>query len=135
MLKENFKEKMTNNEDGGIHLTIPFWHLLMNLKNFNLITNKVLFKKKNISRYHYQSLHDVMHSSWGIEQNILKLMILGHFLPFYHPLQLKNSKSTFWKMKKFAGNIIILQIWTINENHVMYGSWDMNRDEDNFLSF
>ena len=121
-------------------------------------------------------------------QNILKLVILGHFLPFYPPK--KTPKLKFWKMKKFAQDIIILHmctenhnIWcmvpeipsetdiifchfgpffcpftpltllilkkmkkppgdiitlhmcTINDNHMMYGSWDMERDGQNFSSF
>ena len=49
-----------------------------------------------------------------------------HFGPFFAllpPLQPKKSK--FWKMKKIPGDIIILHQCTINDNHVMYGSWDM----------
>ena len=38
-------------------------------------------------------------------------------------------------MKKFAGDIIILHICTKNHNHIMYGSWDMEPDRQNFLSF
>ena len=33
----------------------------------------------------------MIYSSWDIEQNILKLVILGHFLPFY-PLQTPKIK-------------------------------------------
>ena len=33
------------------------------------------------------------------------------------------------------GGNIILHKFTINENHIMYGYWDMERDEQNFLSF
>ena len=39
----------------------------------------------------------MIYSSWYIEQNILKLINLGHFLPFYPPK--KTPKSKFWKMK------------------------------------
>ena len=78
-------------------------------------------------------LNDVIYSSWDIEQNILKLVILGHFLPF-NPHK-KHLKPKFWKMKKFAGDIIILYICTKNHNHMMYGSWYTERDRDNFLSF
>ena len=52
---------------------------------------------KNTCRYHYQNLDDMIYSSWDIEQNKLKLVILGHFLPF-NPLKtqkiriLKNEK-------------------------------------------
>ena len=46
-------------------------------------------------------------NSWDIEQNILKLVILGNLCPFTPPP--KNlQKSKFWKMKKFPGDIIIL---------------------------
>ena len=146
--------------------------------------------KKNTCRYHYQNLDDMIYSSWDIEQNIQKLVILCHFLPFY-PLQtpkikiLINEKicwryhhfthvyqksqsydvwflrygvwqtecfvimdhflpfyppmdpenQNFEKMKKTPEDIIILQMCTINDNHMMYGSWDMEHDGQNFLSF
>ena len=37
-------------------------------------------------------------------------------------------------MKKIAGDIIILHMCTKNHNHMMYGSWDMECDRQNFLS-
>ena len=49
------------------------------------------------------------------------------------PWQPKKSK--FEKMKQTPKNIIILHMCTINDNHKMYGSWDMERDRQNFLSF
>ena len=56
----------------------------------------ICFKKikKNTCRHHYQNLDDMIYmiySSWDIEQNILKLVILGHFLPFY-PLKTPKIK-------------------------------------------
>ena len=50
------------------------------------------------------------------------------------------SSLTTWKIKiltlqKTPGDIIILQFSTINDNHMMYGSWDMEHDRHNFLSF
>ena len=36
-------------------------------------------------------------------------------------------------MKKIPGGIIILNMSTINENHMMYGSWDMERDRQDFF--
>ena len=62
--------------------------------------------KKNTCRYYYQNLDDMIYSSWDIEQNILKLVILGHFLPFY-PLKtpkikiLKNEKIC-WRYHHFT---------------------------------
>ena len=83
-------------------------------------------------KYHYQNLNDIIYSSWDIEQNILKLVILGHFLPFY-PLKTPKIK-IFKKQKKFAGDIIILHMCNKNHfNHMMYGSWDTERDKQNFV--
>ena len=47
---------------------------------------------------------------------------------------------TTWKIKllkkwKNTWDIIILHMCTINEKHIMYGSWDMEHDGHNFLSF
>ena len=54
--------------------------------------------KKNICRYHYQNLDDMICSSWDIEKNILKLVILGQFLPFYiPPKNPQNKKFEKWK--------------------------------------
>ena len=64
-------------------------------------------------------------------------VILDYFLPFYLP---NNPKyQNFGKIKKTPGGIIILHMCTINDNHMMYGSWDIERDKqffvilDNFL--
>ena len=48
---------------------------------------------------------------------------LDHFLPFYYPNNLKNQNLE--KLKKTPRDIIILHICTINDNHMMYGSWDI----------
>ena len=53
---------------------------------------------------------------------------LDGFLLFYPPQNPKNQNLE--KMKKVPGDIIILQMCTINDNHIMYGSyssWDMER--------
>ena len=46
-------------------------------------------------------------------------------------------KSKFWKKwkKNKLGDIIILQIYTINNNHMIYGSWGIERNGQNFMSF
>ena len=38
-------------------------------------------------------------------------------------------------MKKAAGDIIILHMYTKNENHMRYGSWDTESHRQSFLSF
>ena len=46
-----------------------------------------------------------------------QIFILYHFLPFYPPNNPKN------------------QNWTTNENHMMYGSWDIGHNRPIFLLF
>ena len=48
----------------------------------------------------------MIYSSWGVERDGLKMVILDHFLPFYSPKNPKNQN--FEKKKKIAGDIIIL---------------------------
>ena len=70
--------------------------------------------KKNTCRCHYQNF-DKIYSSWDIEQNIPKLVILGHFLPFY-PMNtpkikiLKNQKIC-WRYHHFTLSIVP-EIWS-----------------------
>ena len=76
----------------------------------------------------------MMYNSWDMKrdgQNFLSFWTV--FLPFYPPNNSKNQN--FEKLKKTPGDIIILHMCTINDNHMMYGSWDMKRDRQNFLSF
>ena len=74
----------------------------------------------------------MMYGSWNIRCNRQKFLTFWHtFCPF--------SPLTIWKikiltLKKAPGDIIILHICTINDNHMMYGSWDIKHDRLNFLS-
>ena len=64
-------------------------------------------------------------------------VILDNFLPYYHPLTTQKIKIfKNWK-KKMPEDIIILHMCTIiiNDNHMMYGSWDMARDARSYFSF
>ena len=45
------------------------------------------------------------------------------------------EKENFEKTKKMRGGFMILHMCTINDYHMMYGSWDKERDRQNFLSF
>ena len=67
---------------------------------------------------------------WRVTESIV---ILSHFLPLYYTDNLKNQN--FEKMKKTPWDIIILHMYTINENHMMYGSWNMECNRQNFYSF
>ena len=100
---------------------LSFWAI------FCLFTTwKSNFEKneKNTCRYHYQNLDDMIYSSWEKEQNKLKLLILGHFLNFYPPTNLKNQN--FEKWKNLLEIIFILHKCAKNHNHMTYGSWDRN---------
>ena len=75
----------------------------------------------------------MIYGSWNIScdrQNFSSFWAI--FCPF--------SPLTTWKikiltLKKTPADIIILHICNINDNHMMYGSWDMGCDRHNFLSF
>ena len=63
-----------------------------------------------------------------------------NFLPFctvFRPfISLTIQKIKILKKgKKTIRDIIILHMCTTNDNHMMYGSWDMEHDRHNFLSF
>ena len=95
----------------------------------------------------------MIYSSWNIEQNILKVVILAHLFAFFRyfaffflfwiifctftPLKTQNIKILKkWKKTKTKNK----KNWryyhfTINDNHMMYRSWDTERDRQNFLSF
>ena len=76
----------------------------------------------------------VMYGSWDMKhdgQNFF--VILDRFLPFYPPNNPKNQN--FEKLKKTPGDIIILHMCTTNDNHMMYGSWDIQHNRQNFMSF
>ena len=60
-------------------------------------------------------------------------VILEHFLPFYPPNNPKHQN--FEKMKKMPGDIIILQKWTIDDNHMMYCSWMWSMTDRIFCHF
>ena len=60
-------------------------------------------------------------------------VILGFFfLPFYRPNNPENQN--FEKNEKRLGDIIILHMSTMNQNHMMYDSWDTARNR-NFSHF
>ena len=68
-----------------------------------------------------------------MEHDTKFFVILGYFLHFCPPNNPKNQNVE--KIKKLPGDIITLHICTINDNHMIYGSWDMECDGQNFLLF
>ena len=64
------------------------------------------------------------------------IRIFCHFGLFFALLLPNNPENqNFEKMKKMLVDIIILHKCTINENHTMYVSWDMDCDRYIFFSF
>ena len=75
---------------------------------------------------------------WCMVPEILSMTdrIFCYFGPFFVLLPSKEpKKSKFWKnvKKKKPGDIIILHKCVINDSHMMYGSWDMKHDGQNFF--
>ena len=58
---------------------------------------------------------------------------MDDFFSFYPPNNPKNQN--FEKLKKTSGDIITLHMCTINDTHIMYGSWNIKRNGQNLLSF
>ena len=80
--------------------------------------------------YHKWRSYDV----WFLRYKAEFFVILGHFLPFDPPNSPKNQNfEKNEKQKKTPGDITILHMCFINENHMMYGSWDKERDRQNFF--
>ena len=71
-----------------------------------------------------------LYRAWQTED----FVILEHFFyTFTTPNNLKNYYLE--KMRKPPQDIIILHMCTTNINHMMNGSWDIEHDGQNFLSF
>ena len=82
------------------------------------------------------------HKWWSYDVWFLKyrakqtefFVISGYFLPFYLPNNPENQNSE--KMKKNQqGGTIVLNMSTINENHMMYDSLDMKHNKQSFFLF
>ena len=76
--------------------------------------------------------HIWLYSSWDMEHNrqiFLSFWIV--FCPFIDPENQNFGKTK----KKIPEDVIILQMCTISDSHMMYGSWDMKCNRQNFLSF
>ena len=82
--------------------------------------------------YHKWQSYDAWFLRYGVQWTKC-FVILDHFLLFYPPNKTKNL--SFEKMKKTPGDIKILHMCTISENHMMYGFWDIECNGQIFLSF
>ena len=73
------------------------------------------------SVYHKWQSHDVWFLRYGVQPTQF-FVILDRFYTFT-PLTTRKIK-ILKKWKKTPGDIIVLHRCTINDNHMMYGSWD-----------
>ena len=102
-------------------------------KNQNFLKIKKRHLETSSFTYVYQKSqsYDVRFLRYRVRQPVF-FVFLGHFLIFNPPNDPVNQ--SFKKMKKIPRDIIILHMCTINGNHVMYGSWDIEPDRQKFLS-
>ena len=82
--------------------------------------------------YQKSQSYEVWFLRYGVRHRFF-FLVLDRFLSFYPPSNLKNKN--FEKKKKTLGDILILHRCAINDNHLMYGSWDIKCDGHKFLSF
>ena len=69
----------------------------------------------------------MMYDFWDMEcdrQNFFSFQTI--FCPFIPPPPPPLKNQNFKKMKKNHRDIILLHKYTINDNHMIYGSWDIN---------
>ena len=69
-----------------------------------------------------------MHAITSLCARCLHARYRGHNL---WSLTNNPKNQNFEKMK--TGDTIILHLWTTNDDHIMYGSWDMERERNFFL--
>ena len=105
----------------------------------NQLPKKSEFWKTEKKAWRYYHVYHKWQSYyvWFLRYKAWQTRFFCHFELFFAFLPSKQpKKSQFWKIeKKTPGDIIILHMCTINDDHMMYGSWDMKPDKQNFLSF
>ena len=79
-----------------------------------------------------KSQDNMLYCSWDMAWDRCNLYFS---FSFYSPAPQQPKKPKFLKNKKKPGDIIILHMCTKNYDHMMYGSWDMEWNRQNFLSF
>ena len=105
-----------------------------------LKTQKLKFWKKKKFAGDIVTLHrctknrnNMMYGSWDTEGDRPNFLLFSAiFSPF---TSLITQKIKICKNEKTPRDIITLHMFTINDNHMMYGSWDMEEDWQTFLSF
>ena len=107
--------------------------LLKNPKNQNFRKNEKISGDNIIFDMCTKNHNHIMYGSWYRVGQIEFFVILDHFLLLYPSNDPKTQN--FYKIYKMPGDIILLHMCTINEDHMMYSSWDTECNRQYFLSF
>ena len=119
------------------HTFLSFWAIFCPFTS--PLTPKIKnWKKSKKNPWRYYPFTNVHHQwrSYGVWFLRYKawqrdfFVIVGHFSPL---MLLTIQKME--KKKKMHGDIIILHLHTINDDHMIYSSWDMECHRQNFITF
>ena len=73
----------------------------------------------------------MMYGSWYMKHD--RQNFLSFWAIFYPFIFLQSRKSKFWKNEKSSRRYYHLHNCTINDNHMLYGSWDINCNRQIFF--
>ena len=99
-----------------------------------LTTQKIKILKFWHYHFHMSIINEnhMMYDSWDMEHNRQNFFSFWTIFCPLHSFPPNNQENqNFEKMKETPGDIIILHKCTINDNHTVYGSWDMNCTRQN----
>ena len=82
--------------------------------------------------YHKWRSYDILFLKYKAQQTEF-FVILGHFLLFHPAMTQKIKILKNWK--NYLRHNHFTPVYTLNDNYMMSGSWDMEWDRENFLSF
>ena len=125
------------------HMMCGSWDMTCNKQNFFVILDRFLplinltFEKMkkppgDIIILQGSNINDnhIMCGSWDTKCD--RQIFLSFWTIFALLIPQQPKKLKFWKNKKKPGDITILLMCTLNENHMMYVSWDMECDTQFF---
>ena len=99
-----------------------------------LTTQKIKILKFWHYHFHMSIINEnhMMYDSWDMEHNRQNFFSFWTIFCPLHSFPPNNQENqNFEKMKETPGDIIILHKCTINDNHTVYGSWDMKCTRQN----
>ena len=119
------------------HDFLSFWAIFALLHHY--WPRKLKFGKNVKSTWRYYSFTHVYHTSgydkWFLRYTVQKRVFLSFWAIFWHLTLLTTQKMKILKKKKTPGDISILHLCNANDDHMMHGSWDIERDRQNSVSF